>query len=119
MKVPYKISLLLIFPFFISSCGLFYKDESETDYNLFIIGEKNKQEGEYKEAQKNFKQIIENYPDSNLRAQAILGLADAQFNSGDYLSAEFQYKKFIELYPNHPYIEKGYFYKAKTIFKNR
>jgi len=116
MKIKKNVTLLLgsCLLFSLSSCGLFYKDNSEDDYNLFIIGQKSQIEGEYRDAKKVYQKLISEYPDSNLRAKAILGLADAEFNNGDYLEAEFEYQKFIELYPNHEHIGKAFFYKGMS-----
>lgn len=116
MEIKKNITFLLwgCLLFSLSSCGLFYKDDSEDDYNLYIIGQRSQIEGEYRDAKKVYEKLLQEYPSSNLRAKAILGLADAEFNNGDYLEAEFEYQKFTELYPSHEHVAKAYFYKGMS-----
>ncbi len=119
-KFPFSslrfFSVAFIVAFLLSSCGLFSFDDEDSDYNLFILGQKNQKEGEYFQAKKAYEKILNNYPDSNVRSRAQLGLADAHFDDAHYFDAELAYGKFIEMYPNNPHIDKAYFYKGMSHF---
>jgi len=52
-----------------------------------------------------FVQVRDNYPQSDLRADARLGIADSfggQGNTASYVSALAEYQDFLSLYPTHP-----------------
>ncbi len=100
--------------FALPSCSIFSFDDDDSDYNLFILGQKNQQEGEYYQAVKAYEKILNNYPESTVRSRAQLGMGDAHFNEGKYFDAELAYGKFIEMYPNNEHIDKAYFYKGMS-----
>lgn len=50
-------------------------------------------------ARRYFEQLLEQYPDSDLKAQAQFKIAEALYREENYLEAQFEYQKFLELYP--------------------
>ena len=64
-----------------------------------------------------FEQILEDYPDSKERIQALLLLGRIHYRSEEYEEAKFQFQKFIELYPTHKHVDRAYFFKAMSDFQ--
>jgi outer membrane protein assembly factor BamD len=62
-------------------------------------------------------QLIEDFPDSKERKQALLLLARSYYSYEEYEEAKFNFKKFIELHPRHKNIDRAYFFKAMSDFK--
>ena len=57
------------------------------------------------EARDSFRQVRDNYPQSELRADARLGVSDSfegQGGAANYVSALAEYQDFLSLYPTHP-----------------
>jgi outer membrane protein assembly factor BamD len=50
-------------------------------------------------ARRYYEQLLEQYPDSDLKAQAQFKIAEALYREANYLEAQFEYQKFLELYP--------------------
>ena len=73
----------------------------------------------YNKAKDLFQQLLEDYPDSKERVQALLLLANTNYLDAEYEEAKFHYQKFIELYPANRYADHAYFYKAMSDFKLR
>ena len=61
------------------------------------------------QARKYYEQLLEQYPDSDLKAQAQLRIAEALYREENYLEAQFEYQKFLELYPLHPLASRAQF----------
>lgn len=75
----------------------------------YIMGEKNLESKDYKEAQTAFQKVLEEYTDNRLRIDALLQLADSYYANKQYIEASYQYKKFVELYPLHPVAPEAQF----------
>ena len=75
------------------------------DQLLFERGTATLSEGRWVEARAYFLQVRDNYPQSGLRADARLGVADSYESQGgaaNYVSALAEYEDFLSLYPTHP-----------------
>ena len=68
-------------------------------------------------AQTLFKQLLEDYPDSEERIQALLLLARTHYALEQYEEAKFHFQKFIELYPMHKNVDRAYFFKVMSDHK--
>jgi outer membrane protein assembly factor BamD len=79
---------------------------------IFMV--KNK---DIEEAKAAFKQVMEDYPDSEERIAALFYLADLQFKDEEYEEAKFHFQRFTELYPAHKNVDRAYYYKAMSDFK--
>ncbi len=84
---------------------------------LLQQGTKEAQAGNYRDAAASFKQLLEDYPDSQERVAALLRLADALYLSKEYEEAKFNYQRFIELYPAHPQVDRAHFYRAMCNYR--
>lgn len=75
------------------------------DRILFERGTAALGEESWLEARESFLRVRDNYPQSGLRADARLGVADSfagQGSAADYVSALAEYGDFLSLYPTHP-----------------
>ena len=75
------------------------------DEILFERGEAALAEDSWLDARDYFLQVRDNYPQSALRAEARLGVADSfegQGGAASYVSALAEYQEFLSLYPTHP-----------------
>ena len=64
-----------------------------------------------------FKQVIEDFPDSKERTQALLLLARSHYSFEEYEEAKFHFQEFIELHPAHKYADRAYFFKAMSDYQ--
>ncbi len=68
---------------------------------LFVLGREDLRERNFTKAREAFQKLLQEYPDSKLRAEALLNLADAYYKEEGYEESKFHYKKFVDLYPIH------------------
>ena len=68
-------------------------------------------------AQTLFKQLVEDFPDSKERIQALLLLARSYYGFEEYEEAKFHFQKFIDLYPAHKNTHRAYFFKAMSDYQ--
>ena len=78
--------------------------------DLIVLGRENVQDQDFERARAAFNKILQEYPESNLRSEALLSLADSFFASKDYQEAKFQYEKFVQLYPVNPQTPRAIYY---------
>ena len=68
-------------------------------------------------AQTLFKQLVEDFPDSKERKQAMLLIARSHYRFEEYEEAKFHFQKFIDLYPMHKNADRAYFFKAMSDYQ--
>ena len=68
-------------------------------------------------AQTLFKQLVEDFPDSKERKQAMLLIARSHYSFKEYEEAKFHFQKFIDLYPMHKNADRAYFFKAMSDYQ--
>ena len=68
-------------------------------------------------AQTLFKQLVEDFPDSKERKQAMLLIARSHYTFEEYEEAKFHFQKFIDLYPMHKNADRAYFFKAMSDYQ--
>src|SRR6266699_5819448 len=103
------LGLLLFSMSGLSLSGCATKEKPQTPEDYLRLGDQalgQKREGQ---ARKYYEQLLEQYPDSDLKAQAQLKIAEALYRERNYLEARFEYQKFLELYPLHPLASRAQF----------
>ena len=68
-------------------------------------------------AQTLFKQLVEDFPDSKERKQAMLLIARSHYSFEEYEEAKFHFQKFIDLYPMHKNSDRAHFFKAMSDYQ--
>jgi outer membrane protein assembly factor BamD (BamD/ComL family) len=103
----------LIFLLFIAACT-----DVKSDKEYFDLGYEKFNNEEYAEALTNFKNIIKNYPDSELAAKAtfMVGFIDAN-HLNNLEEAKKHYEMFIKNYPDHELVDSAK-YELETLGKN-
>jgi len=86
-------------------CSISKKEIKETAQDYYIFGTKVYQRGDYEQAQKIFQKLLNEYPDSDLRKEALLQLANSEYGNAEYDLARYHYLKYVELYPTEPEAE--------------
>lgn len=71
----------------------------------------------YGEAITKLNDLLQEYPDSPERVEALLLVANCHFLLDQYQEAKFHYQRFIELYPAHPKSDRAMYYRALCDFK--
>ena len=69
------------------------------------------------EAKAAFQQVLEDFPDSKERIQALLLLARTYYTDKEFEEAKFHFQKFIELYPTHNQIDRAHFFKSMSDYQ--
>jgi len=111
--------LLLIFIFLLAGCTSTPRKANPSPGELIVQGKQQVKIKNYTKAKELFQQLLEDYPDSKERVQALIFLANTNFLDEEYEEAKFHYQKFIELYPVNRFIDRAYFFKAMCDFKMR
>ena len=102
----------------IFSCSLFTKEiVPDSPKELLEEGIKAIKLDQNLRARTLFTQLIEDFPDSKERSQALLLLARSHYSIEEYEEAKFHFQKFIDLYPKHKNIDRAYFYKAMSDYQ--
>ncbi|SVB80028.1 uncharacterized protein METZ01_LOCUS232882, partial [marine metagenome] len=64
-----------------------------------------------------FQQVLEDFPDSKERIQALLLLARTYYTDKEFEESKFHFQKFIELYPTHSQTDRAHFFKAMSDYQ--
>src|SRR5262249_49783166 len=96
------------------TCGLLgsgcaKKEQPQTPEDYLRLGDQAMGSKRETQARKYYTQLLEQYPDSDLKAQAQFRDAEALYGEHNYLEARFEYQKFLELYPLHPLASRAQF----------
>ena len=102
----------------ICSCSLFTEEiVPDSSKELFKEGIKAINLDQNLRSRTLFKQLIEDFPDSKERTQALLLIARSHYSAEEYEEAKFHFEKFIELYPRHKNTDRAYFFKAMSDYQ--
>lgn len=112
------LSLVVIFALVSPSlsCSKGKKKADLTDYELFTFGEKDMSKEQYEKARDSFKRIVDEYPTSELRKDALLRLADTYYNQEEYEEAKIEYTKYLEMFPASPLSPRAQYYLGMSSF---
>jgi len=99
--------LLVTWGLLCSGCAK--KEQPQTPQDYLRLGDQELGRKRETQARKYYEQFLEQYPDSDLKAQAQFKIADALYHGRNYLEARFEYQKFLELYPLHPLASRAQF----------
>ncbi|MBI5427941.1 MAG: outer membrane protein assembly factor BamD [Nitrospinae bacterium] len=122
MNIPQRARIsvwaCLLFPVLMAAAGCSTPPRNSPPAEILLQqGIKQAQARNYQEASASFKQLLEDYPDSQERVAALLRLADTLYLRKEYEEAKFNYQKFIELYPAHPQVDRAHFYRAMCDYR--
>jgi outer membrane protein assembly factor BamD len=95
---------------FVVGCSARKAPPSSSPGDLIVLGRDRMNQGDFEKARESFNRILQDYPESNLRSEALLSLADTFYESDDYQEAKFQYEKFIQLYPANPQTPRALYF---------
>lgn len=110
-QISFLYFSLLFTLIIIAGCSARKPSEHESSPgDLIVLGRENVLDQDFERARAAFNKILQEYPESNLRSEALLSLADSFFASKDYQEAKFQYEKFIQLYPVNPQTPRAIYY---------
>lgn len=98
-------------------CASLKKEKPLSAKELYLQGEKEFRGKNFKKAAETFDYIINNFPNSKVRALALLALASSKYEKRDYEEAKFHFKSFIEQFPANSQVTKAYYLKAMCSFK--
>lgn len=116
-KISCRLILAIIIPFFwISACQSNSQLKDGGPKDLLQKGKQWDKSKDYFRSEQYFKQILEDYPDSRERVEALMLLADTQMKKKEYFEAKSNYLEFIELYPAWPNVDRAHFYLAMADF---
>jgi outer membrane protein assembly factor BamD len=96
------------------------KDTAQPDQFLFERGNEALMKERWLDAREYFKQVVDNYPGSPLRADAKLGVADTYLGEGgtaNLILGANEYREFLTFYPTHPKADYAQFKLAMTHHK--
>src|SRR5687768_11968047 len=96
------MNVLLLITWGLLCGGCAKKEQPQTPEDYLRLGDQALGSKRETQARKYYEQLLEQHPDSDLKAQAQFKIADALYRERNYLEARFEYQKFLELYPLHP-----------------
>ncbi len=74
--------------------------------------------GRFNQATLKYRMVTEEFPDSQYRRMAILGLADSLYKDKQYFESILYYERFLELYPLDPLTPRAQFYLAMSYYRD-
>ena len=104
---PRSIGCLLCLSLFLGACAA--KEQPKTPEDFLRLGNQALGKSNDAQARKYYQQLLEQYPDSELKAQAQFNIAEALYGEKNYLEARFEYQKFLEIYPLSPLASRAQF----------
>lgn len=117
IKIKNIITAIFIGYYLIGCAGK--SKTSPKDDKILTDAEVSLKDKDYKKASDSFKLLLKEYPDSRLRVDAQIGLADSLYYLKSYDEAILEYQNFIEIYPADKRVEKAYNYKGLSYFEQR
>jgi tetratricopeptide (TPR) repeat protein len=92
----------------VDTCRILARDRFLGEEGRYIMGLSFLKLRNYQQARENFKFVIENYRDSDIKEQLFLGVADSYYLQGDYDKAESYYKSLLRDFPGADYASVAY-----------
>jgi len=93
------------------------KEVSGSDQDLYQSAEADLQKKKFEDARQSLQRLINQYPDSELVAEARLQSARALFNQERYEEARAEYQRFLELFPEHERVDEARYYLGLSYFR--
>lgn len=84
---------------------------------LIVLGRESMKERNFERAREAFNRILREYPESNLRSEALLSLANSFYAAKDFQEAKFQYEKFDQLYPVNPQTPRALYFLGMSDYR--
>lgn len=112
-----RICLLIIFISGVTGCATSKEKRNLPVDKLLQYGIDRARLDQYVEATEVFKQLLDDYPDSQERVKALLLLGNTNYKRQEYQEAKLNYQRFIELYPAHPEVDHAHYYKAMSDYR--
>jgi outer membrane protein assembly factor BamD len=99
--------VLLVTLLLVSACAK--REKPQTPEEFLRLGDTQLSRSRAAQARRYYEQLLEQYPESEYKAQAQFNIAESLYREGNYLEARFEYQKFLELYPLHPLASQAQF----------
>ena len=103
----FMMCLFISCPFVLAACAS--KETPTTAEEILRLGNLNLSRKRETRARQYYEQLLEQYPDSEYKAQVQFNIAESLYAEESYLEARFEYQKFLELYPLHPLASRAQF----------
>lgn len=78
------------------------KKDNLSKEELMNQAKSEKMRGKHSAAREKFQRVFEESTDNELRAKALMEVADSYYQEQEFTQAEFNYKRFLEHFPAHP-----------------
>jgi outer membrane protein assembly factor BamD len=98
-------------------CAGTKKEVAGSDQELLQTAETELKGKKYEDARQSLQRLINQYPDSELVAEARLRSAKALFDQDRYEEARAEYQRFLELFPEHERIDEARYYIGLAYFR--
>ncbi len=116
----FPLTALILFPLLLLGAGCSARKAPQTRSSageLILLGRENLKDRNFERAREAFNRILLEYPESNVRSEALLSLAESFYADKDYQEAKFQYEKFIQLYPVNPQTPRALYFLAMSDYQ--
>ena len=100
-----------------AGCGGAKQDPVRSEQDLYQAAESDLQKNRHEDARQNLQKLINQFPDSDLVAEARLKSARTLFNQERYEEARADYQRFLELFPEHERIDEARYYMGFSYFR--
>jgi outer membrane protein assembly factor BamD len=107
MPPSLTLHLLVLVGILLGACT--HKEQPTAAEELLRLGDTQLSRRRETQARQYYEQLLQQYPESEYKAQAQFKIAEALYRDKSYLEARFEYQKFLELYPTHPLASRAQF----------
>ncbi len=100
-----------------AGCAGTKKEVARSEQELYQEAESDFQKKKFEDARQGLQRLINQYPDSELVAEARLRSARSLFNQDRYEEARAEYQRFLELFPEHERIDEARYFMGLSYFR--
>jgi len=93
------------------------REQAQNEQELYRTAETDFQKQKFEDARQTLQRLINQFPDSELVAEARLRSARSLFNQDRYEESRAEYQRFLELFPEHDRIDEARYFMGLSYFR--
>jgi len=100
-----------------AGCAGTKREAARSDQELYQTAESDLEKKKFEDARQSLQKLINQFPDSELVAEARLKSARSLYNQDRFEEARAEYQRFLELFPEHERIDEARYFTGMAYFR--
>jgi outer membrane protein assembly factor BamD len=101
----------------VAACAGTKQEAARSDQELYQTAEEDLQKKKFDDARQSLQKLINQFPESELVAEARLKSARALYNQDRFEEARAEYQRFLELFPEHERVDEARYFTGMAYFR--